>query len=51
MILGIAPEGTRRRTDFLEVRFYQIALQAVCPWWPAFLTTGPEPAVSGNPYG
>lgn len=37
MILGIAPEGTRRRTDFWRSGFYQIALQAGVPVVPAFL--------------
>jgi len=40
LVLGIAPEGTRRRVDRWKTGFYFIALEAGVPIWPVALDWG-----------
>jgi 1-acyl-sn-glycerol-3-phosphate acyltransferase len=40
LVLGIAPEGTRRRVDRWKTGFYHIAREADVPIWPVALDWG-----------
>jgi 1-acyl-sn-glycerol-3-phosphate acyltransferase len=48
LLLGVAPEGTRRRVDRWKTGFYHIAREAGVPIWPVALDWGTQTVRSGS---
>ena len=49
LLLGVAPEGTRRRVDRWKTGFYHIAREASVPIWPVALDWGARVVRLGAP--